>query len=284
VRKIFDTDSNLTSVQVVCANDKVTLDVLKKKYHFDKMGYKLLSSVATATARNYTPATSRLLVFKFDPKAAAFRQVSYSSIDVDSQDKILCKLTRDASANRSAILENKKLISAHIFKGLQELHPKVSFYGIDSDISDDRIAEDFGNLEDFLKENFSDAKKTNFVEIKFAATQSHYVEARLISVAKKLSPMIEDKNSLFLKKIELHNTISKLAQQHDSMLDLYELVAGEISKKDMADYENSNPDRNLPKLQKKIDEKYPLLSAISVYNYEQLCSSIAQYVNLIDKA
>ena len=77
VKKAFDDDPALKHIQVVCPDDKQTEADLNKKIYLDEMAPKRLSSITKASARAYTPASSRLLIFRFDYLAGAFRQVSY---------------------------------------------------------------------------------------------------------------------------------------------------------------------------------------------------------------
>lgn len=287
VKKAFENDPKLTSVQVVIPSDKISIEHLNKEFHLDKMNPINLSAITQASSRNYTPATSRLLVFKFDSNSSAFRQVSYSSIDEDSNKKILCRITRDQSmSNRMPILKSKKLIDLSNFRDLQKKFPTYSFYGVDTDTDSKRIEEDladFESLDDFLNENIIKNKTINYVEIKFALSQSYRVDGRLLDSAKKLKPLLANKDSLYLKKVELHHKMKNIIDSDNGLLKIYEVITGDISTKDLELFEKSNSDYNLQKFDKDIAKRYPLLTSISTYNFNELAPAIAQYVNLIDK-
>jgi hypothetical protein len=95
VKKAFEDNPQLKTLFVICPNDKQSVADLNVDIHLDKMEPKLLSSITKASARTYTPASARLLVFKFDKQASAFRQVSYASLEEDTTEKVLCTLTKD---------------------------------------------------------------------------------------------------------------------------------------------------------------------------------------------
>jgi hypothetical protein len=277
----------LQSLQLVVPNDKSTIKVLNATHHLDKMNAILLSTITQASSRTYTPAASRLLVFKFDKSASAFRQVSYSSIDEDTNKKVLCMITRDQYMNnRLPLLLNKKTIDLSNFRDLQNKFPTFSFYGVDPETDQGRIKEDladFLSLDDFLKENITDNKTINYVEIKFALTQSYKVDGRLIDSSMKIKPLLTNDDSLFLKKVELHKKVKKIIDGDNGLLRIHEVINGDISQKQLDIFEKDHPEYNLQKFDKEIAKQYPLLTSVSTYSFNDLAPAIAQYVNLIDK-
>lgn len=289
VKKAFEDNPKLESVQVICPNDKVTLADLNKSIYLDKMGSITLSSITKATGRAYTPAASRLLIFKFDAAACAFRQVSYDSMDEDINSKVICNLKKEtsySSVTRSVILANKKILSLTALQSLQNKNPKYSIYGVDDSTPQDRIDEefsDFESIDDFIDEKVLNNKTINYVEIKFATIHNYHLDERLLKNYTTLSPLIDDKNSVFLKRLELHKKIKQLNEGDLGLLQIYESVNGEISTKDINAFTKANPDWDLDKINKEYEQKYPLLPVINTYNYQQIVKHIAHYVNLIDK-
>jgi hypothetical protein len=287
VKKAFEDDPTLTGVVVICPTDKITEADLNKSISLDKMEPRKLSSITKASARSYTPATSRLLVFKFDAVASAFRQVSYSSIDEDTNKKVLCSLARESYPNsRQVVLKSKKNLSLSSMKTLVEKFQGYSFYGLDDSVPADRIEEDFSDfddIEEFIDEKVLSNKQINYVEIKFATSHNYHVDERLLKNFSRIKPLITEPSSFFLKRLELHKKIKNLCEGDLGLLFIYESVHGEVTAQEIAQFVKDNPDYNLEKTNQEYEQKYPLLGHVNVYNYTQIVQHVAQYVNLIDK-
>lgn len=288
VKKAFDDDPKLKTLYVVCPTDKVTLDILNKSINLDQMAPKFLSSITKATARAYTPAASRLIVFKFDERACAFRQVSYPSLDEDPNEKVLCKLTKESypSNNRQVILSSKQILSFNSLKAVMGKFPNISFYGVDSATPADRIEEDFSDfwdVEDFIKGKILSSKNIDFVGIKFAQENHHYMDGRLARNFPELKNLIKNPNSVFIKAIELQLKLKKQSQQENGLLDIYESVHGPITDSILEDYLKAHPDYNAKALDEEFSKKYPLLEHVNTYNYHQIVQALADYINLVDK-
>lgn len=287
VKKAFEDDPKLDHVFVVCPTDKITLDFLNKSYHLDKMAPKFLSSITKATGKGYTAPTSRLLVFKFDVAPAAFRQVPYSDIESDTTKKVLCILTKESYPNsRQVVLKNKKTISLSSIKSMIEKFKDYSFYGVDDSVPDDRIEEEFSDfveVDDFIDEKILSNKSINYVEIKFATSHNYHVDERMLKSYSKLKNVINDPNSLFLNRLELHQRIKQLCDGDLGLLFIYESVNGEVKADQLKDFLKNNPESDLDKMNALFASKYPLLAHINTYNYHQIVSHVAEYVNLIDK-
>lgn len=288
VKKAFEDDDKLTTVQVICPNDKVSLADLNKSIHLDQMKPRLLSSITKASSRNYTPAASRLLVFKMDAQSSNFRQVSYSSIDEDANsDKVLCLLSKDSYPGaRQVVLKNKKLLSRAALKSLATKNTAVSFYGIDSSTPDKRIEEefeDFRSMDEYLDDEVFSNDTINYVEIKYATQHNYHVDERLLRNLEILEPLIQNKQSPFLKRLDLHKKIKELNTSDLGLLDIYESANGHIDDKKITDWLTKNPELDIEKVNKEFQDKYPLLGAINHYNFNQIAAAVCQYVNLIDK-
>jgi hypothetical protein len=286
VKKAFEDDPNLKRILVICPTDKYTEADLNKDLHLDEMKPKRLSSITKASGRAYTPPASRLLVFKFDSTATAFRQVSYDNMEEDGNDKVLCLLTRDQNYGRLATLNNKQNLSVTAFKSLMERNPKVSFYGVDKDTDSKRLEEefnDFTSLDDFIDQKVFNNKSINYVEIKFAQQHTYHVDERMLKHYDKLEPLITDRKSQFLIRLDLHKTIKKLSGNDRSLLDIYEAAKGEIKDSVLKQFVKDNPNWDIDNINRAYEKKYPLLSAINTYNMQQIVEHVAHYVNMVDK-
>jgi hypothetical protein len=246
-----------------------------------------LSAITKASGRAYTPPAQRLLVFKFDPNNNAFRQVSYDSMEEDTNNKVLCLLTRESYPNvREAILANKQTLGFHSLKSLMERNPKYSFYGVDKDTDSVRVEEefsDFEDLEDFIDQKVLNNKSINYVEIKFAHGYHYNVDERMLKYYAQLEPLIHSRKSEFLTRLQLHRKIKKLAADDKGLLDIYESVKGGISDTTIKTFVKDNPEWDIEEINKAYDKKYPLLGAINTYNLSQIVDHVAHYVNMIDR-
>lgn len=287
VKKAFEDNPNLLNVLVVCPTDKITEADLNSVLHLDKMDSRKLSSITKASARTYTQATSRLLVFKFDQHSASFRQVSYSSLEEDTNKKIICTLARESYPNsRQIILKSKKNLSLSSTRTLAEKFPDYSFYGLDDSAPADRVEEEFSEFQDietFIDEKILTNKTINYVEIKFATTHNYHLDDSLLKHYAKVSPFIDDPNSFFMKRLNLHKKIKTLCSGDLGLLHIYESIHGEILDTELDQFLKNNPQYDLEKTDEEYNKKYPLLSHINSYNYHQIMPHIAQYVNMIDK-
>lgn len=286
VKKAFEDDPKLVSVQVVCPSDKVTLADLNKTIHLDKMAPKLLSSITKASARSYTPAASRLLIFKFDMKASGFRQVSYASLEDDTTtSKVLCLLEKDMYNAREPSLKNKKNLKLSSIKSIAAKFATHSFYGVDIDTPQDRIDEefsDFEDIEDFIQDNILDNKKIDYTKIKFATTHNYHLDERMLRSYNTIKPLIKDKQSLYCKRLDLHLRIKNISVDDIGLLDIYESVNGAIEEKDLKHFAKNNPEYDIDTINGDFEKRYPLLDHLQTYNFQEIIPHVAQYINLID--
>lgn len=285
VKKAFELDPTLTNIQVVCPNGAQSEDDLNKTMFLDEMNPKRLSSITKASARAYTPPASRLLVFKFDPVQSAFRQVSYDSMEEDTNTKVLCLLGRDSYQARRAMMgtnftSNSSLISLHT------QNQKVSFYGVDSDTDSKRVDKEFSDFEklaDYIDAKVLNNKAINYVEIKYAEEHVYNVDERMLKHIDKLGPLITNKSSSFLNRLELHAKIKKLVGSDKGLLEIYESAKGQITESVLNKFVKNNPEWDVEAVNKEYEKKYPLLVAINTYNMSHFVEHIAHYVNMVDK-
>lgn len=288
VKKAFDEDSSLHKVYVICPSDKVDKDALFKGFHLEEMGIKMLSTITKATARAYTPPAARLLLFKFDSRAAAFRQVSYASVDEDKGEKILCTLKRRSdNGYRYAILKNGQELCYNSLRSLVRRYPNHSFYGVDETASADRIKEDFSDFtkaEDFITKEVLVNANMDFTKIKFANNYHSAFDNKMYSIHDSMKPRIKGPKSLYLECMELQKKLKDLASKMDiELLRLYESVNGPINESEFQTLLHKNPDLDVHKLKKAFNKKYPLLEHIDSWSYKDIVPQLADYVNLIDK-
>lgn len=289
VKKLFEDDPTIDSVQVVCPNDKVTLQVLNDTVHFDQMNYVLLSSLTKATGRTYKPSANRLLVFKFDPGACNFRQVSYASIEEDGvEEKILCRLSKDhySTTARIAQLANGTNVHNETLSSLTKKFPRIGIYGIDASAAKDRVEEefsDFDELDEFIKEKVINDKTIDFVKIKFATGQQYHVNDRYLRGYSTFTSRIKDPNSLFLKKIKVNKEIQDLVNQSKYILNIYELFDHFIEEDEVNDWLANNKDYDLEDINSQCASKYPLLEHVNTYHVDHIATQISDYVNLVDR-
>ena len=286
VSTAFTNDKTLVSLQVICLPDKMTLDDLNKKYHFDQMNMRKLSEITKATKAR-TISGVRLLTFKFDPNSMAFKQVAYSAIEEDENDKVLCRLERDDyNGQRRTLLKNKNYIGTDTLKSILENASGVSIYGIDSSIPQDKIDESFENfssIDDFVDEIFKN-KKIDYVELKYIErNQYSYGRDKDANTLKKYENLIKDNNSIYLKNLALQVSLKEIYNKSGGLLKIYENVKGSIAQSDMDKWLKDNPDKDLKLMSEKVTKTYPLLSHVDYYYHDKLLEPLTHYINLIDK-
>lgn len=286
VKKAFENNPNLKSVQVVCPNGKTTIASLNKDHHLDKMEAKMLSTITKATGRAYTAPSARLLVFKFTSGANAFRQISYSSIEEDTNPKVLCTLEKGyAQDGRYPLLASGKSISQHTLRSLTKKFG-YSFYGVDKDVPAARVSEDFGDFvsfEDFLKDNVLSANASDFAAIKFAKGCDYKLDRRLLGSYMEVMKLVKDPTSLYLKRLQTHYKVQELSSHDTGLLDIYEAINGPIDAPALQAFKDAHPEFDLAKIDEEYHKKYPLLHCVQTYNYSDILPEVIKYVNLIDK-
>ncbi len=287
VKKAFDDDPTLKQLLVICPTDKVTLKDLNDKIHINHMNPRLLSTITKATARAYKKSSSRLLIFKFDKAALAFRQVSLSSLEEDLNEKVLCSLIKNVypQNSRSVILKNKKKLDIEEIRSLSNKYANISFYGIDEDIPESRVNEDFLNvdrLDDFLQNKVIDGDKKKFIKIKYASQNSYNIDENKIKYYDKIKGLIKNSGSPYIKRLDLHKKIKQIITEDSGVLHIYELMNDEITKKDIDIFIKDNPEYDIHSINNESQKRYPILNHINYYNWSDITGDIAEYINLID--
>lgn len=286
IKKAFELDPTLKTAFIINGSDKITYDDLNKKLHLEQMGIKFLSTITKATARAYTPPAQRVLVFKFDSRAACFRQVSYASLDEDNSTKILCYLVRDSHTGvRTASLDKGDLNYSAI-KKLMVKYPNHTFYGVDEDVSSDRIKKDFSDFipaDDFIKEKVIDNKSIDYLQIKFAISHRGSIDEKMLRVSEQMKTLVKDSNSLYFQRWAAHDKIREIAKLESDLLDIYEAANGPIDESQLRIFVNAHPHLDIARFNKLYNKKYPLLKHIQSWNYQDIVGELADYINLVDK-
>lgn len=287
LKKAFEDNPKAVSIQLICPTDTVTIADLNKSINLDQMKPKLLSSVTKSTGRAYTPAANRLLVFKFD--GGGFHQVSYASIEEDSNDKILCITSKDtyySKTTRVVELKNKKTLKLDAIKSLAQNSPGISFYSVDETTDTARIEEefsDFKTIDEFIEEKITNGKNVDYVKMKYASTLNYKIDEKTVKDEYKIAKKIVDPDSLYLKRKDIHTKMKVVMEGDLGLLAVYESVNGEVSATKVNKWLKDNPECDVDTINLTYEKQYPLIKHLNVYSYNYIAESISQYINLIDK-
>jgi len=283
VKKAFDDNPGITGVQVICPSDLVTEEALNKSIGLDKLTTKRLSDITKATTRKYTNS-ARLIMFKF---INSFQQVSYASMEEDTEEKIICLLDSNKDDGKFVILKNKKKLHNKAIGSLSRKFPKHSFYGVSISTPADRIEEEFSEvitIDDFIDEKVTANKTIDYVKIKQALIIYHKIDSKLTRNAEAFKKGIINQNSPFLAKLAKHESNLVLSRSIDSeLLEIYEWLEGEIDDKKLSAFNKANPDFDLKKFDEVCASIYPLVEHVNTYGFESAINDIIGYVNLVDK-
>ena len=282
----FTNDKALQSIQIINIPEKMTWESFCKKYHFDKMDCKKVSEIAKSV-RKSSISGARLLVFKFDTSALAFKQVAYSLMEEDANNKVLCRLERDEyNGSRRVFMKNRSVVTGDILKSVLDNTTKYSIYGVDKSLPEDKIKEHFegfSTLDEFVSEKIFEGRSTNYLELKYVVQNQYVIAKTATSLVAQFKKMIKDPDSLYLKNIDLHSKLKDLLNKDVGLLKVYEIIKGIISDKDINDWIKANPDKDIKKMQEKVNAAYPLINSIDHYYHEKLIEPISHYINLVDR-
>lgn len=285
VSKAFEADSTLKYLYVVQANDGVKIADVDKVHNLSGYGAKKLSTI-TKVGRNYNISGVRLLVFKFVLGDNCFKQVSYASMEEDTNDKVICSLNRDSyNGTRNITLKNKKTLTNDIVKSLVQSNPKYSIYGVDNAVPTDKLEEhfsDFKPVDDFIEEKVFANKKLDFNEIKYAMRNQWNLDRHIDKMA-DYKIRISDPKSVYVQYVELNLALKEIINTHQGVLNIYESVKGNITDKDVDTWIALHPEQNVQKLKDSVQKSYPLLAYLDYYNSTRTADPIIHYINLVDK-
>jgi hypothetical protein len=273
IKKAFNDNPKLKSVQLINLDNFCTETFLKN--NFNLIRYHKLSEI-TKIRKTHIPSSSRLTILKFDPLACDFHRTSYIAFEQDDSDKVLCLLDINKFINYKNIS----------YKDLQNFNKiyGTNFYGIDEKNSTDKINKYFSNfqsLEDYIDEKLSSYDDEFFIKIAAIKYQENHIDSTYLKYD-KFNSLIKDKNSLFLKNIELNSKSIDLLNRFSNLLNIYQIVK-RFSREEINEFLEKNSDYNLNLISENINKKYPLLNLVG-YKIDYYIESVIEYVNLIDMA
>jgi hypothetical protein len=276
IKQIILVNTNLASDGKEITNFKK----LAKKLPLELLGIKQLSSILPELPDLTIPVKAvkpRLTIFKF--KDNKFKRVAIDTIDNDKNTKVVCPLAKRWS-QREIKFKNKWIAPIQI-EALLSRSNKVSIYGVDEQVSKERIEEVFPKAQNF--EQFAETllSKCKEAAIKAFASDnlSSYDEVDISSWRKK----IDDQKSTYLKLVEAQHLINKQAihvSSHD--LNLYYQLIGYPTNDDMQKWYKEHPEFDIKNLTEQVKKKYPLLTRLGI-KINKADTDIAEYINLIDK-
>lgn len=281
IKKYFESLSNVEKIQVINPTSNVTIESLNKDHHINLMNTVPLSSITKSSNRSTKSSGERLLVYKLDMSSASFKQVSYQSMLEDPKQKVLCYLQKGLYSDKSILMDNGKVLSEDGIRSLVNIRENISFYGVDSGLSSDKIESNFASFKSLSK--FME-------EITSVKTKDEYIKERALFELKKLINvneaniipinLIKDQNSLFLRLSKLTNKILDEAE-FSVELQIYQFLNGKIL--DIDSFLEENPEYDIKSLTEKVKEKYPLINFIKPYEVDfKIQQHIAEYINLVD--
>lgn len=284
VKKLFDDNPQLETVQVVSAGEGTKIDDLVTKYNLKELGAKYLSTITTA--KKYKPASQRVLTFRYETETGQFKQVAYSVFEEDTGTKVLTKLRKDSYMNgRHAILKDSKGVIRDVeSRILNILMVKgVTIYGVDSEVTEDRIEEDFEGtmtLKDYV-DNFFANKTLDFAKIKHCVGVVRTINVQLVgAVGKNINKV--DQKTAFYKYHKLSNDISKTVETESKLLTLYEAYFKQVDGAEVKKWLVDNPEWDLQKITSDLYTKYPLIAHVNSYEYDKAMPHMIEYVKLVE--
>ena len=280
VKEVFAQNPTIASIQVVCPNAKCTETQLNSSIHLDKMNPARLSSFITASKKRAVSGT-RLLLFKFI--SGEFKLSSHAAFDDDTKTKIICRIKKyDNDDTRRVIYGAHELYPATISK-IAGKFPDYSFYGVNENITQNRIDEEFSELsfDKFVDDNILSLKREDYIKIKFMEAQRKSIDYRWSPWIKHIVKNITDPTSLFLKMINVAAESIKDENLQDFLI--YELVNKPLTDNELKAFAKDHEDINIEVMNNECAIKYPMFKLISTYIDEVRISTITDYINLIDK-
>lgn len=286
VKKAFEANKDLKTIQVICPTETITVEKLNKDINLDKLNPKLLSTITTVSPKKSTTvAKARLTTFKFN---SSWCQTRYDAMVEDkAKIKVLATLHKDLDWNKrvvgrtATIDKGKKVIDNWRFPELAKSFPLVSFYGIDENTDPKRIEEDFSDLvplDNFIQDEIIDDNSANYPGLKYA--HGCRIDYGIAEDLKNYRKLITDPESPFIKRLEAHNAVEEMTKQSKGKLELYEMLHKPVDNKEVVKYVKEHPEHDLNIFNKDYQERYPLLSNLG---YSPVLKHIAHYVNLVDQ-
>lgn len=281
IKKAFDDNPNLASLQLISTNDQAVLGSMDERFHLKQMKPKMISSITKYSARNIKSSANRLIVYHYNGAFQDFRQTSYDSIENDNNKKILCLFNNENSVTKEFRINDGDFVPPNVFKILSKNFPEHSFYAINSSIPQSRIDEDFSDFESF--ENFINCQVLTKTRQEYALlirkkefAESH---AEFIEYSKCLTDLVRDPNSIFLKIHQKYSDMKNMSSNDLMQLKIYQNIGESFSHEEI--YSDSF-ESDFKLLEEEYEKTYPLLTYIPEHKYGSLQTQISEYINLVD--
>jgi hypothetical protein len=289
VKKAFEDNPDLHSIQLICPNDKISVKDLNDKHHLDKMGYLSLSDLTKASARNKNKSsTNRLLVFQFDRSSYHFSLSTLAAVEEDTNKiKVLCQLKKDDyyHSNREVVLKNKKHISTEVLHTLLGKNQNISIYGVDVNTDPARVAEEFDGfigIDEFIESWFAN-NVIDYVGVKYAQSQRYHIGERILRLKGSILKSISDPDSPALRFIKNLSLVQDLMSDENSkMIQCYENYNECITSDQVKDWKDNHQELDVEKNKVGFGLAYPLLNVVNEYELSGNVSAVIEYINLID--
>lgn len=284
VGEIFNKDPSLKTIMIFTPNMDATknIETIIKDNSLDGFTFAKLSTEAKLFKGRTQSDKPRLLLFKFE--GSGFKQTSYAAMEEDNNKKILARLVRDVHnpSKKYPLIKDDHAVNVQALNYLA-LIKDYSIYGVDEDVPDERVEEEFEDiltLKEYIDKHAFKNCNFDFAEIKYAVDHCHYNDySRRNLQGNEIH--IKDPNSLFMKA---HNASQKLMElkENASLLHMYEVLVKKVTVAEVNDYINKNPDMDLKKIKAQVEKEYPLLRYMQTYSQCQIKMMI-NYVNLVDR-
>ena len=285
VNKFFEEDPQIKSVQVICPNEKYSLEDFNSDIELTYLNAQRLSRFVKFSPKKSSSKT-KLIVYKYDLQSsfsATFKQVSLSFMEEDKNKKLFCLLEKNNYSNTRNIKSLGKTLNPSMLCAFLKKNPDISIYAVDENTPQDRIDEEFSDmtdLSDYFDQLLADNRDVNFVEMKFLQKLIKYDNVDFSSKINDLKSKIVWQSSPFMKKV---NLLFKAHQVRDNyLLSIYELFGDYISDEEIDKFPTDNPSYDLKRINDEIKEKYPMLKYINDYHYNTDIDNICNYVNMVD--
>lgn len=275
-------EGKIKKVQVINPKSGVSYDDMFEKLNFDKMGFKLLSTLPMKEKKDRKSSGLRITVFKFN--GSGFSRTNLEDFKADTNKKIMCSLTRDEyNGRRDCYIktENKNYYANDILYTLTTKNKDISIYGIDNSIPSDKLKKEFVECmppEKYIEELLKNYSTQDIAKIQSAYYQTTYTE-NTENIA-KIIKLLKDKKSLVVNYFDLLNEMIELKKSRH-IVDYYIALNADLSEQ-VEKFNKDNSEFNIEVIRKKLKKRYPLIELGNIGYYGNTDKDIAHYINLID--
>ena len=287
VKKAFENDPSLKSLQVITPTKDMTLEMLNSNFHLDKMDVKPISDITKYSSRNSRSSSNRLIIYVYDSYIKDFKLTSYSYLENDKNHKIFCTFKREGTEKIVVVNEeNKVFFHPKSFYKILEKNPNCSIYAVDEGTDKSRINTEFSGfekVEDFIKNKVLTKSRKQYIDIKYLLDGDSYcVNNDFVQNGSDMADKIINKNSVFLTKLKLHTASSIKSSDDIAEMRLYEDIFGVISSSEIEQHYSVSLEDVLSSIQSAYEQTYPLLKYVPYRKYSHHPESIIEYINFMD--